>query len=84
MILYRMCVITRKKKIRNELLKITKINDYWYVDVDQTLHGRSFYIDFSQNTFDKFKLQRRRFKISEQNFIEINAIMEELIEKNIK
>lgn len=84
MTLYRMCVITRQRKIRNELLKITKIKDYWYVDLDQTLHGRSIYIDLSQNTLEKFKLQRRRFKISEVNFGEITAIMEELVEKNIK
>jgi predicted RNA-binding protein YlxR (DUF448 family) len=79
-----MCVITRKRKLKNELLKITKINEYWYVDIDQILHGRSIYMDLSKSNFEKFKLQRRRFKISEENFVDILETLEELVEKNIK
>mgnify|MGYP003897523027 CR=1 FL=1 len=39
-----MCIISRVRLPRNEMLKITKINDEWQVDENQNLFGRSFYI----------------------------------------
>lgn len=79
MTLSRTCIVTREKKNRCELLKITKVDDYYYVDESQTLHGRSFYLDTNSKDIVRFKKQRKRFKMSDENFDEIIKYLEEKI-----
>ncbi len=79
MILSRMCVITRKRKPRKELIKITRVDNIWYVDANQTMFGRSIYIDLNDATFNKFQKQQKRFKIEDDNFNIILNDLKELI-----
>ena len=78
-ILFRQCCISRQRFHRNELLKITRINDYWYFDQNQELRGRSFYIhpDFLEEK--KFNNSCKRYKLTKEN---IDKIWE-LINENI-
>lgn len=75
--LSRTCIISRTKKPRNELLKITRVNDYYHIDENQVLHGRSFYVDPTCKELWKIKKQRKRFSMSDENFDEIIAYLEE-------
>ncbi len=68
MTLSRMCVITRVKKQRHELVKITKVNNNWFLDEDQKLFGRSIYIDLNEHTLFKFSKQQKRFKMTDEEF----------------
>lgn len=75
----RMCVITRERKHKSELIKITRIKDKWYVDHEQKLFGRSIYLDLDKNVLKKFSKQSKRFKFEKSNFEEIIEQLEELI-----
>lgn len=74
----RMCVVTRARKHKNELVKITRINNHWQVDKNNSLFGRSIYLDLNDASLSKFKKQQRRFKMSDDNFNEIINQLEEL------
>ena len=80
MTLSRMCVITRCRKTRRELTKITKLDGFWVVDIEQNLHGRSIYIDLNQETLEKFIKQIKRFKMTPDNQKQVIAKLEEIIE----
>lgn len=68
----RMCAITRTRKNRNELVRITRQNDVWKINSDNKIEGRSIYLDLSQNKIiQKFEKQQRRFKINDENMQEI-------------
>lgn len=68
----RMCAITRTRKNRNELVRITRQNDVWKINSDNEIEGRSIYLDLSQNKIiQKFEKQQRRFKINDENMQEI-------------
>ncbi len=68
----RMCAVTRTRKKRSELIRITKKNDNWHLNMDNKLEGRSLYLDISQNkVIEKFEKQQRRFKINDENMQEI-------------
>lgn len=77
MTLSRTCIISREKKQRSELLKITRVNNYYYIDEEQKLHGRSFYLDPHAKDLKKIKKQQRRFNMSDENFAEIIKYLEE-------
>lgn len=73
----RTCVSCRQKADRNELIKITKNDDYWYVDKDLKIKGRSIYLhknDKCINLFDKFQ---KRFKLTDENFKNITKELNE-------
>ncbi len=68
----RMCVITRTRKNRDELVRMTKIDGVWQFNNDNKIEGRSIYLDLSQNkVIQKFEKQQRRFKINDENMQEI-------------
>ncbi len=68
----RMCAITRRRKNRNELVRITRQNDVWKINSNNEIEGRSIYLDLSQNKIiQKFEKQQRRFKINDENMQEI-------------
>lgn len=77
MTLSRTCIISREKKHRSELLKITRVNDYYYIDEDQKMFGRSFYLDPTSSELKRIKKQRKRFNMSDENFEEIITYLEE-------
>lgn len=72
----RMCAISRVKCERSKLVKVTRVCDIWYVDLEQKLDGRSFYLDVNKKNLEKFKKQRYRFKMSEDNFETVVARLE--------
>ncbi len=78
MILYRMCIVSRKRVNRSKLIKITKINHEWQVDEKQNLFGRSFYLDLNDVNLEKFKNQRKRLKIESANLVVIINTLKEL------
>ena len=82
---YRTCVITREKKEKKDLIKITKLKENgWVLDLEQKHFGRSIYINLSSETFDKFKKQRKRFKIEENEFETILKGLQGIVDgKNI-
>lgn len=77
----RMCVITRKKKNKSELIKITKIKDHWYLDLKQQLFGRSFYLILDETNINKLSKQQKRFKMSNEDFNLIITGLKEQLEK---
>lgn len=69
-----MCVVTRNRKERSELVKITRQENKWFINNDHKLEGRSIYLDLeAPKVLEKFSKQQRRFKIDDEN-------MQELIE----
>ncbi len=81
MTLSRMCVITRKRMLRTKMVKITRVNESWFVDKGQNLFGRSIYIDLNKDTLDKFSKQQKRFKMNKEEFEVILEELEELCAK---
>ncbi len=75
----RMCVVTRERKNKTDLIKITRVKDRWYVDQNQQLFGRSIYLILNENNVERFSKQARRFKIEKENFTEIMKQLEEMI-----
>ncbi len=75
----RMCVITRVRKPKTSLIKITRIDNKWLIDKDYQLFGRSIYLDLNAQVLDKFKKQNRRFRIEKNNFDQIIKQLEEMI-----
>ena len=83
MTLSRMCVITRERNNRNEMVKITRINESWIVDKNQDMFVRSFYFTLTLENIQKIEKQKKRFKISDDNFVDIKKALMELYEKNL-
>jgi len=83
MTLSRMCIISKVKKPRNEMLKITKVNNEWFVDEEQKFFGRSIYLVLNLENIEKFEKQKKRFKMSEANFEKVKNQIMELYEKNL-
>ncbi len=75
----RMCVITRIRKHKSELVKITKVQNIWYIDKNYEMFGRSIYLDLNPEVLKKFSKQIRRFKIDKENFEQILKQLEEMI-----
>ncbi len=68
----RMCVVTRSRKDRTELVKITRQANQWFINNDNKLFGRSIYLDLSETkVIEKFMKQQRRFKIEDDNMEEL-------------
>ncbi len=75
----RMCVVTRTRKERSELIRITKKNDVWQINDNNEIEGRSIYLDISQDkVIEKFVKQQRRFKINDENMKELISALEVL------
>jgi len=72
---YRICAITRDKYQKEKLIKVTRVANVWQVDLKQKLDGRSIYLSYDQEVLNKFKKQKRRFKMTDQ---EHNQIIEEI------
>ena len=71
MTLFRTCIVTKEKKHRDKLLKITRINNYWYFDEDKKLDGRSFYLNNDKDNLKRLKKMFKRFKMTKENMEEI-------------
>ncbi len=67
-----MCVVTRNRKERSQLVRITKTDDVWLINQDNKLEGRSIYLDLeTDKVLEKFTKQQRRFKINDENMKEL-------------
>lgn len=72
----RTCVETRKKKTRNELIRITLVNEVWKINQDDKIQGRSFYLDKDRQIIENFTNKKkfgyvRRFKMTEKFRLEL-------------
>lgn len=76
-----MCVICRKKQDPDLMIKITRVDGYWYVNNDNCYKGRSFYVDLDPSHIEKLKKQTRRFLMSDANMEEIIKTLEQLYAK---
>jgi len=83
MTLSRMCIISRVRLPRNEMIKITRVKNEWLVDEEQKLFGRSIYFVLNAENIKKFEKQKKRFKMSDENFEEVKKQIVELYEKNL-
>ena len=73
----RTCILSRTKKDKSQLLKITKLkNGNILIDKDQELQGRSCYID--KPNFNKQKLIKGNFLL---RHLKVNQINEEVYEE---
>lgn len=78
----RMCVITRNRKERSQLVKITRSDNKWQINNDNHLEGRSLYLDLTaKDVIKKFIKQQRRFKIEDANMQELVEILTRLNEE---
>lgn len=75
----RTCIITKVKLPKEQLVKVTRAKDVWHVDFDQVIDGRSFYLVLNLKNLNKLKKQRRRFKMTEENFEEVIQTLESSI-----
>ena len=66
MTLSRMCIISRVRLPRNEMIKITRVKNEWLVDEEQKLFGRSIYFVLNAENIKKFEKQKKRFKMSDE------------------
>lgn len=69
--------------MQDELIKITKVNDIWYVNPNNKYQGRSIYLENDPAHFDKFFKIAKRLNISSDNLEEIKRELEEICEKQI-
>lgn len=77
-----MCVITRNRKERSQLVKITRSDNKWQINNDNHLEGRSLYLDLTaKDVIKKFIKQQRRFKIEDANMQELVEILTRLNEE---
>lgn len=80
---FRTCVVCRKKLMQDELIRITKVNDIWYVNPNNKYQGRSIYLENDPAHFDKFFKMAKRLNISSDNLEEIRRELEDICEKQI-
>ncbi len=80
---FRTCVVCRKKFMQDELIRITKVNDIWYVNSNNQYQGRSIYLENDPTHFDKFFKMAKRWNISSDNLEEIKRELEDICEKQI-
>lgn len=80
---FRTCVVCRKKFMQDELIRITKVNDIWYVNPNNKYQGRSIYLENHPDHFDKFFKMAKRLNISSDNLEEIKRELEDICEKQI-
>lgn len=57
----RMCVVTRKRETRENLIQITKINNEWQIN-NKAYQGRSIYLLEDSNVIKKFLKQKKKIK----------------------
>ncbi len=68
----RMCVVTRNRKERDKLVKITRKDNQWFINNDHKIEGRSIYLDLeAPKVLEKFSKQQRRFKIEDENMMQL-------------
>lgn len=77
----RMCVISRARYPQSELAKIVNVRGHWVFDEKQKLHGRSIYVMVNDNNMFKFEQQKKRFKMTEDEFTTILAQLKEILAK---
>lgn len=71
----RTCVVTKKKRNRDNLIRITKTSDdVWVLNLDNKIQGRSFYITRDESVIDKF-LNLKNFKFI--RFFKMNLKLKE-------
>lgn len=80
---FRTCVVCRKKFMQDELIRITKVNDIWYVNLNNQYQGRSIYLENDPTHFDKFFKMAKRWNISSDNLEVIKRELEDICEKQI-
>ncbi len=67
-----MCVVTRNRKERDKLVKITRKDNQWFINNDHKIEGRSIYLDLeAPKVLEKFSKQQRRFKIEDENMMQL-------------
>ncbi len=66
----RMCVLCRKRFDKKDLIRITRVNNIWYLNLDNKLQGRSIYIENDQMHLDKL-LTIKQLKNSQTNIEEL-------------
>lgn len=77
-----MCVVSRNRKERSELVKITRQENHWLINLNHQLEGRSIYLDLTvPNVIEKFAKQQRRFKIDDENMQELTNALKTLNEE---
>ncbi len=75
MISSRMCVVTRQRQNKNDLIKITNDNGTWKLTNEDYL-GRSIYLKKDKEIINKFLTK----KIKCKNFVMNDKLKEELFE----
>lgn len=80
---FRTCVVCRKKLMQDELIRITKVNDIWYVNPNNKYQGRSIYLENDPAHFEKFFKMAKRLNISSDNLEKIKRELEDICEKQI-
>lgn len=69
--------------MQEELIRITRVNDIWYVNPNNQYQGRSIYLENDLAHFDKFFKMAKRLNISSDNLEEIKGELEDICEKQI-
>ena len=74
----RTCIVSKKKYPKKDLLKITKIDNKFYIDIDQKLNGKSRYIKLTKENVEALKNKKILHKAFREN---IPSSLYESIEK---
>ena len=65
---FRTCVVCRKKEEPCNFIRITRVNNDWFINNDNKLQGRSIYLHQDIDHINRFKNQKQRFNINDENF----------------
>lgn len=76
---YRQCAVTHESLIRNDLYKVTRVNNEVYFDKYQNMHGRSCYLKKDLKVIElahKKKILNKSLKLDVKDEIYIELIQE--------
>lgn len=63
----RTCVITKKKEQQNQLIRITKIENSWQLNVENKYQGRSIYLIKDKQVIEQLLTNKRKIRYFELN-----------------
>lgn len=78
----RTCIITKKKYQKNKLLRIAKINNEYFVDIDHNMGGRGLYILNEERVINiciSKQILMKKLKLSNEEYIKIENELKKII-----
>ncbi|NQX83796.1 MAG: YlxR family protein [Mycoplasmataceae bacterium] len=78
----RTCIVTRKKYPKEKLLRIAKVNNEYFVDINQNMGGRGLYVlkeDRIISICISKQILMKKLKLSSEEYIKIENELKKII-----